>query len=104
MAETAYALIKRGELARAFDTYKKVVDLNEELLKKDPENYDFWLARLRGDQYFAHALLEKGEKKAARAFYESALALAETEAPKKFAAFLEDFKKQVRDNLQKCDQ
>jgi hypothetical protein len=49
-------------------------------------------------------LLEKGERRLARTFYEKAMYLAETAAPKKFAAFVEDFKNQVRENLRQCDQ
>ncbi|HEY8560239.1 MAG TPA: protein kinase [Pyrinomonadaceae bacterium] len=100
--DLAYAFIKRGDLREAFANFQKAVELNEELLKKDPENFDFWIARLRGEQYFGHALLEKGEKAAARRFYEKALALAET-APARYAAFVADFKNQVRENLRKCD-
>ncbi len=101
--DLAYALIKRGEIAPAFANFKKAIELVEELLKKDPENFDFWIARLRGEQYFANALLEKGEKKMARQIYEKAIVKADTETPKKYAGFVEDFKKQVRENLQRCD-
>ena len=101
--DLAYAFVKRGELAAAQTNFRKAIALVEELLKKDPENFDFWIARLRGEQYFAHALLEKGEKKMARAFYEKAMLLAETQAPKKYASFVEDFKNQVRENLRQCE-
>ena len=101
--DLAYAFIKRGELRAAQTNFRKAIELVEELLKKDPENFDFWIARLRGEQYFGHALLEKGEKLRARGFYEKAMFLAENEAPKKYAAFVEDFKNQVRENLRQCD-
>ncbi len=101
--DLAYAFIKRGEIAPAFANFKKAIGLVEELLKKDPENFDFWIARLRGEQYFAHALLDQGEKKMARQIYEKAIILADTQTPKKYAVFVEDFKKQIRENLQKCD-
>jgi tetratricopeptide (TPR) repeat protein/anti-sigma regulatory factor (Ser/Thr protein kinase) len=102
--DIAYAFIKRGEIEKGSANYRKAIELVEELLKKDPENFDFWIARLRGEQYFGHALLEKGERRLARTFYEKAMILAETEAPKKYAAFVEDFKNQVREDLKKCDQ
>ncbi len=102
--DLAYAFIKRGEIEKASANFRKAIELVEELLKKDPENFDFWIARLRGEQYFADALLEKGERRLARTFYEKAMFLAENSAPKKYTVFVEDFKKQIRENLQKCDQ
>jgi tetratricopeptide (TPR) repeat protein len=100
--DLAFAFIKRGEIASAFEHFQKAVELNEDLLKKDPENFDFWIARLRGEQYFGHALLERGEKKIAKRFYEKAITLAAV-SPPQYAAFVEDFLTQVRGNLQKCD-
>jgi len=100
--DLSYAFIKRGDIKAAFENHRKSIELNDELLKKDPENYDFWLGRLRSEQYFAHALLEKGEKRTARQIYEKAIILADTEAPKKYAAFIEDFKRQIGESIKKC--
>ena len=65
---------------------------------------NFWIAKLRGQQVFSDALLEKGEKKMAKKIYEYANVSANTETPKKFAEFVVKFKKEVRESLQKCEQ
>ncbi len=100
--DIALASVKGGDFSRASENFRKAVALNEELLEKDPENFDFWIARLRGEQIYADAYLEKGEKKNARKIYENAILLAENRAPKKFADFAADFKKEIAVNLQKC--
>ncbi|MBS1797219.1 MAG: protein kinase [Acidobacteria bacterium] len=101
--DTALAFVKRGEFAPAFANFEKAAELTENLLKKDPENFDFWIARLRGEQVFADALLDRGAKREAQKIYREALARAETRAPEKYAAWVADFKKQVGDSLQKCE-
>ena len=100
--DAALALVKRGDFSSAEASFNKGVELNVELLKKDPENFDFWIARLRGEQIFADALLEKGARREAKAIYLRAVARADAEAPKKFAAWVEDFKKQIAESLKKC--
>ncbi len=100
--DIALAFIKRGDFPKAFENFGKAVAFNEELLKKDPENLDFWTARLKGEQIFADAFLEKGEKKTAKSIYEKAIIKAETETPKKFADFVKKFKEEVQRSLQKC--
>ena len=96
------AYTKRGDFEKASENFQKSVELNEKLLKKDPENLDFWIARLRGEQIFADALLEKGATKQAKSHYLDALARAEARAPKKYASWVEDFRKEISENLEKC--
>jgi len=94
--------IKRGELEKAFANFRKSVAYNEEMLKNDPENLEFWIAKLRGQQVIADALLEKGENKTAAEIYQKAIVIADTETPKKFADFVEKFKVEVRESLSRC--
>jgi eukaryotic-like serine/threonine-protein kinase len=97
--DIALAYVKRGDYSNATNSFQKAVEMNEQLLKKDPENLDFWIARLRLEQIFADALLEKGEKLKAKQIYEKALNMADTDAPKKFAEFVEKFKKEIQEKL-----
>jgi tetratricopeptide (TPR) repeat protein len=100
--DTALAFIKRGDFSNAAKSFGQALELNEQLLKKDPENLDFSIARLRGEQIFADALLEKGEKGKAKEIYEKAIIFADTRAPKKFAEFAAKFKAEVNESLLKC--
>ncbi len=72
------------------------------MLKNDSENFEFWIAKLRGQQVIADALLEKGENKTAAEIYQKAILIADTETPKKFADFIEKFKNEVRQSLRNC--
>ena len=70
--------------------------------QKDPNNLDFWISRLRGEQIFADALLEKGNKIGAKNIYQRAIQIADNKAPKKFAEFVGKFKIEVNESLKKC--
>lgn len=99
--DISLTLIKRGEFAKADYNFRKAVELNEEILKKDPENFDYFMARLRGEEIYADAFFEKGEKLRAKQIYERALRLANANPPKKFTQFVETFKKGITEKLNK---
>lgn len=100
--DLALAYIQGGQLLLPQTTFRKSVVLNEQLLEKDPENFDFWIARLRGEQIFADALLAQGERALAQQVYEKALSLADSKTPRKFAEFSDKFQQEVRASLQQC--
>jgi serine/threonine protein kinase/tetratricopeptide (TPR) repeat protein len=97
--DIALVHVKRGEIPEALANFRRAVEFNEAILKKDPENYEFWIASLRGEQYFAHALRENGEHKLAKQFYENALARLENKTPEILKPKFEDLKKEILENL-----
>ncbi len=94
--------IKRGEFAEAARNFQLSVDYCERLLKKDPENYEFWYARLFGETEYAKALVEMGKPQLAKPIYLRAAAKAEKDLPKKFTEINEKFREEVREGLLKC--
>ncbi len=97
--DIAFAYLKRGVMNLATANFNKAVELNEQLLQKDPENFDFWQARLLGEKTWADALSEQGEKATAKQIYEKAIRLADEKIPKKFNEFIEKFKLEVSEKL-----
>ena len=100
--DIAFAYLKAGNLNLAGINFGKAVELNEQLLKRDPENFDFWQARLKGEQTWADALCEAGEKAKAKVVYAKAVTLPEDKAPKKFAQFVEKFKAEIKESVANC--
>jgi tetratricopeptide (TPR) repeat protein len=100
--DLAFTHIKRGDFAEAEKNFQISVDYCERLLKKDPENYEFWVARLKGESEYANALIEIGKPQLAKPIYLRAAAKAEKDLPKKFTEFNEKFKQEIRDGLAKC--
>lgn len=100
--DIAFTHIKRGDFAEAEKNFQLSVDYCERLLKKDPENYEFWIARLKGESEYANALIEIGKPHLAKPIYLRAAAKAEKDLPKKFTEFNEKFKQEIRDGLAKC--
>lgn len=100
--EIALTFIKRGEYGKAEEYFRRAVELSETLLKKDPENFDYYMARLQLEQIYADAFLEKGERSRAKSIYEKALTLANVKPPEKFAEAVAKFKNEIGSSLEKC--
>lgn len=96
--DIAFAYLKKSDLNSATANFNKAVELNEQLLQKDPENFDFWQARLLGEKSWAEALLEIDEKEKAAEIYLKAIQIADS-APSKFAEFKEKFKQEIKEKL-----
>jgi len=96
--DIAFAYLKKGEMILATENFQKAVELNEQLLAKDAENFDFWQARLLGEKTWAEALLAIDEQQRAKETYKKAFELADT-APGKFKDFTTKFKNEIREHL-----
>lgn len=99
--DMAFAFVKSGDGAAAAASFQKAAELAEELIAKDSGNWDFWLARLRGEQEFGRALFESGNVNLASEHLTIAFRIAEDRAPAKFASKIDEFKKQLAEDLAK---
>lgn len=96
--DIAFAYLKKGEMKSATANFNKAVELNEQLLQKDPENFDFWQARWLGEKTWADALVEVDEKEMAKDAYQKAIKIADS-APPKFAKLVEKFRSEIKEKL-----
>ena len=97
--DLAGTYLRLGKTAEAFKNYNKSIEYGEAMLKKDPNNYEFWLGRLLSYKQFGDQLSEAGEVKSARQLYKDAIARAETDTPKQFEELIQKTKKEMQEKL-----